>query len=206
MAYTKTEQFKFLGDYGSSEDITGGMGLEGVIEFQKFVEQGGLLVTLGQASTFPADFGITHRVNASSTSPQFYAPGPIINAEILRPTHPIFYGYTERTTTVRWANGPLLNVPQQDSGQTLMRFPGGDASVQSGLMRGANEIRGRAAILDVPVGKGRVLIFSTNPCYRWQNLGEFRMLFNAVMNFNDMPPTPAAAAGRGGAVESGSEN
>jgi hypothetical protein len=28
-------------------------------------------------------------------------------------------------------------------------------------------------------------MFSTNPCYRWQNLGEFRMLFNAVMNFND---------------------
>jgi hypothetical protein len=31
-----------------------------------------------------------------------------------------------------------------------------------------------------------VLLFSTNPCYRWQNFGEFNMLFNAVLNFNDM--------------------
>jgi hypothetical protein len=197
VAYTKTEQFKFLGDYGSSEDITGGMGLEGVMEFKKFVEAGGLLVTLGQASTFPADFGITHRVNATTTSAQFYAPGPVIEAEILRPTHPIFYGYTDRTITVRWASGPLLNVPAQDNGQTLMRFPGGDTSVLSGLMRGAAEIRNRPAILDVPVGQGRVLIFATNPCYRWQNLGEFRMLFNALLNFNDMPPTPAGRGGQG---------
>src|ERR1043166_3987591 len=40
LAYTKTEQFKNLGMYGSSEDITGGMGLEGVVEFQKFVDAG----------------------------------------------------------------------------------------------------------------------------------------------------------------------
>ncbi len=202
LAYTKTDKFKFLGDYGSSEDITGGMGLEGVMEFQKFVAQGGLLVTLGQASTFPADFGITHRVTASTTSAQFYAPGPVIQADIVRATHPVFYGYTEHTTNVRWASGPLLNVPQQDGGQVLMRFPGGDAAVLSGLMRGANEIRGRAAILDVPEGKGHVLLFATNPCYRWQNYGEFRMLFNAVLNFNDLPATPPAPAGRGGAVES----
>ena len=37
-AYTKTERFKFLGDYGSSEDITGGMGIEGVLALQRFVE------------------------------------------------------------------------------------------------------------------------------------------------------------------------
>jgi hypothetical protein len=32
------------------------------------------------------------------------------------------------------------------------------------------------------------------------------MLFNALMNFNDMPATPPAPAGRGGAVESDSAN
>ena len=57
-------------------------------------------------------------------------------------------------------------------------------------MRGANEIRNRPAIVDVPVGGGRVLLFATNPCYRWQNFGEFNMLFNAVMNFNDIKTLP----------------
>ncbi|MBI1761900.1 MAG: hypothetical protein HYR56_10735, partial [Acidobacteria bacterium] len=69
--------------------------------------------------------------------------------------------------------------------QILMRYPGGDKSVLSGLMRGANEITNRPAIVDVPVGKGRVLMFAGNPCYRWQNHGEFGMLFNAVLHYND---------------------
>ena len=66
-------------------------------------------------------------------------------------------------------------------------------------MRGANEIRGRAAVVDAPEGKGHVVLFSTNPAYRWQNLGEFNMLANAIMNYNDYPAPPATpAAGRGG--------
>jgi hypothetical protein len=189
LSYTKSDQFKSLGMYGSSDDITGGMGLEGVVEFRKFVESGGVLVTLGTASAFPAEFGITRRIEAGRTSPQFYAPGPIVQAEILRTASPIFYGYTEKTVPVRWANGPLLTVPERDrEQQVLMRFPGGDSSVLSGLMRGPNEIRGRPAIVDVPVGDGRVVMFATNPSYRWQNFGEFNMLFNTVMHYNDLKP------------------
>jgi hypothetical protein len=191
LAYTKTAQFKYLGDYGSSEDITGGMGLEGVVEFRKFAEQGGLLITLGGSSSFPPEFGITRRVEAGRTSAQFYAPGPIVAAEVLRPLHPVFYGYTDKTLPVRWAGGPLLAVPESDrEQQVVMRFPGGDQNVMGGLMKGANEIRNRPAILDVPVGQGQVLMFATNPCYRWQNYGEFRMLFNSVLNYNDFKPQP----------------
>jgi hypothetical protein len=196
LPYTKTEQFKYLGAYGSSPDITGGMGLEGVVELQRFVQKGGLLITLGISSEFPAAFGLTRRVEATRTSPQFYAPGPIVQAEILRSMHPVFYGYTQKTMPVRYANGPLLTVPQTDrEQQVLMRFPGGDESVLSGLLKGANEIANRPAILDVPVEQGRVLMFVTNPCYRWQNLGEFRMLFNAVMNYNNFAPKSSTAGG-----------
>ncbi|MEO8028819.1 MAG: M14 family zinc carboxypeptidase, partial [Bryobacteraceae bacterium] len=64
IAYTKTAEFKFLGDYGSSEDITGGMGLPGVEELQKFVDEGGLLITLGSATEFPPAFGLTRKIDA----------------------------------------------------------------------------------------------------------------------------------------------
>ena len=185
LAYRKTERFKHLGAYGESDDITGGMGLEGVIELKKYVEDGGLLITMGAASFFPAEFGLARRVEAARPSPQFYAPGPTVQVDVLKPEHPVFYGYDRKALPVRWANGPLLRVPDGDRGQVLMQFPGGDASVLSGLMRGANEIRNRPAAVDVPAGKGRVLLFATNPCYRWQNLGEFNMLFNALMHFND---------------------
>jgi hypothetical protein len=146
---------------------------------------------LGAASFFPADFGLTRTVDAGRTTPQFYAPGPIVEAEILRPTHPIFYGYSQKTVPVRYANGPLLRVLPEDRGWVLMRFPGTDKSVLSGLMKGVAEIRNRPAIVDVPVGQGRVVLFATNPCYRWQNLGEFNMLVNAILNFNDFPKAAA---------------
>lgn len=187
LAYTRTDQFKFLGMYGESEDISGGMGLEGALELQKFANDGGVLITLGAASFFPAEFGLARSVNASRPSGQFYAPGPIVEAEILHNEHPIFYGYDKKIVSVRYANGPLLDLPEEDKkAQVLMRFAGGDKSVLSGLMKTANEIKDRPAVVDVPVGKGRVVMFATNPCYRWQNHGEFNMLFNALLNFNDM--------------------
>jgi hypothetical protein len=186
LAYRKTERFRNLGMYGESDDITGGMGLEGVVELRTFVEQGGLLVTTGSSSYFPPEFGLTRRVDASRPGAQFYAPGPVVQVELLRPEHPVFYGYDRKQLPVRWANGPLLRVPDADKAQVLMQFPGGDTSVLSGLMKGAAEIKDRPAALDVPLGEGRVLMFATNPCYRWQNLGEFNMLFNAVLHWNDM--------------------
>jgi len=68
-----------------------------------------------------------------------------------------------------------------------MQFPGTEKSVLSGLMKGVAEIKDSPAIVDVPIERGRVVLFATNPCYRWQNLGEFNMLANAILNFNDFP-------------------
>jgi hypothetical protein len=187
LAYTKTPEFPTGGQYGESEDITGGMGLEGVVELEKFVKAGGVLITLGAASFFPAEFGITRTVEAARTSAAFYAPGPIVEAEIQQPAHPIFYGYTARTVPVRYANGPLLRVPAEDRAKwVLMQFPGTERSVLSGLMKGVAEIKGRPAVADVPVGQGHVILFATNPCYRWQNLGEFNMLANAILYWSGL--------------------
>ena len=182
LAYTATAEFPSHGKYGSSEDITGGMGLEGAAELRKFVEEGGVLITLGGASFFPADFGITRGIEAGRPSAGFYAPGPIVETEVLKPAHPIFYGYDSKVMT-RYANGPFLAVPERLKGQVLAEFTG---VVASGLMRLPNEIKKKPAVVDAPVGKGRVIVFATNPCYRWQNHGEFAMLFNAITHYNDI--------------------
>ena len=194
LAYQKTGRFKFLGDYGSSSDITGGMGGIGIAEFQKFVEAGGLLVTLGASSYFPPEFGLTPTIETSSPGAHFYAPGPIVQADIVQPGNPIFYGYSGQTVAVRYANGPLLKMTvEMDKNDVLMRFPGGESSVLSGLFNSPDDIKNRAAIAAVPVGKGEIVLFMTNPIWRWQNLGEYRMVFNAIMNFRNLAPVPPAA-------------
>jgi hypothetical protein len=183
--------------YGETSDITGGMGGGGVDAFATFLEAGGTLIAMGDAVRFPADFGFARTVDASATaSSQFYAPRPIVNAEILRPDHPVFYGYADRTIPIKYLGGPLLSVGDPDRANVLARYVGGDAAVLSGLMKGADEIRSRPFAIDVPggyTGRGRVVLFSNNPIYRWQNLGEFNMVFNAVLNWNDMGDAPRTA-------------
>ena len=66
-------------------------------------------------------------------------------------------------------------------------------------MRGADEIRDRPMAIDVPggfTGKGRVIVFANNPIYRWQNHSEFNMVFNALLNWNDLgAAAPVSTAG-----------
>jgi hypothetical protein len=45
--------------------------------------------------------------------------------------------------------------------------------VVSGGVKGAEEIEGKPAILDVPTGRGRVVAFDFDPIHRYQTLGTF---------------------------------
>ena len=126
---------------------------------------------------------MTREIDARRPGSGFYAPGPIVEAEIVQPTHPIFYGYEHPDIPVRYANGPLLQVPRRYRDDwVLMRFPG---KAMSGHMLDASQTEDQPAIVDVPRGDGRVVLFATNPCYRWQNHGEFTMLFNTILHYND---------------------
>ena len=209
LPYKKSDKFKSLGMYAETDDVRGGMGLAGAAEFQKFVDEGGVLITMGVASYFPAEFGLAKGVDASSPAQGFYAPGPYVNSEILIANHPTMFGYAQKTLPVRYAGGPLLQAgpppgAEQFAGtsperpQVIARFTGGDAGVLSGLMRGADQTRNRPMVVDAPSGKGRVILFANNPIYRWQTFGEHEMIFNAILFWNDManttPPKPSTAA------------
>jgi hypothetical protein len=200
LPYKKNDKFKSLGMYAETDDVRGGMGIAGVAEFAKFVEEGGLLLTFGVASYFPAEFGITRFVDAQRPTGNWYAPGPYVQVEIEQPNHPVMFGYSGKTLPVRWADGPLLQIAGQggpfgqsdpaaqkrpDAPKVIAKFVGGDQGVLSGLMRGADQVRNRPAILDAPVGKGRVLLYVNNPIYRWQTFGEHGLVFNALLFHND---------------------
>ncbi len=57
----------------------------------------------------------------------------------------------------------------------------------SGFVHGEDEVDGKPAILDVPVGKGRVILFAFNPLHRYLNLSDFRFVYNVLLNWNDLP-------------------
>jgi len=202
--YQKSDKYKFLGMYGDTPDMSGGFGQEGVDAFAKFLEGGGTLIAAGAAIRFPIDFGWAHTIDAEPIT-GVVAQRPIVQAEIGRPEHPVFYGYADKMLPMKYVGGNTLRVGLADSGNILARYVGGDSSVLSGAMTGADVLRQRVIAADIPGaynGKGRVILFANNPIYRWQNHGEFNMVFNAMLNWGYVPPaatiaTPAAA-GRGG--------
>ncbi|MGE0864551.1 MAG: M14 family zinc carboxypeptidase [Vicinamibacterales bacterium] len=204
LPYKKNDKYKSLGFYAETDDVRGGMGLAGAAEFQKFVEAGGVLMTMGVASYFPAEFGIAKGVDSQPPAPGFYAPGPYVTSEILLPNHPVMFGYAHKTLPIRYAGGPLLQAgppagfeqfasSSPDRPQVIARFTGGEAGVLSGLMRNPDQTRNRPMVVDAAAGKGRVIMFANNPIYRWQTFGEHGMVFNGLLFWNDLPAPGAGA-------------
>ncbi|HEX5071364.1 MAG TPA: M14 family zinc carboxypeptidase [Vicinamibacterales bacterium] len=187
--YEKSDKYKFLGMYGSTPDMSGGFGQAGVDAFEKFLEGGGTLITTLNAVRFPIEFGWARSIDTESVQ-GFNAQKPLVQAEIVKTDSPIFYGYPEKIFPVKFGQGQqVFKFGVADQDKVVARFVGGDASVLSGLGEGAAALTGRAFVMDVPEasrGKGRVVMFSSNPIYRWQNHGEFNMVFNAMMNWNDV--------------------
>ena len=185
--YRKTDKYKFLGEYGETADMSGGFGQAGVDAFAAFLEGGGTIIAVGEAARLPIEFGWARTVDKVAV-PGLTAQRPLVEGEITRPEHPVFYGYDKKTLPVKYVGGTPFKVGIADEGNVLARYVGGDKAVISGLMVGADSLKSRPFAVDVPnayKGMGRVIMFSNNPIYRWQNHGEFNMIFNSVINWND---------------------
>jgi 8-oxo-dGTP pyrophosphatase MutT (NUDIX family) len=192
--YQKSDKYQFLGMYGETADMTGGFRQKGVDAFAGFLEGGGTLIAVGDAARLAIEFGWAGTVEKTAVT-GITAPRPLVQGEIVRTEHPVFYGYSTKTIPIKYVGGQPFRVGVADEENVLARYVGGNASVLSGLMVGADSIRQRPFAVDVPRaynGAGRVILFSNNPIYRWQNHGEFNMIFNSVLNWNDVVPKPAA--------------
>ncbi|HSP05528.1 MAG TPA: hypothetical protein VLR94_00035, partial [Acidobacteriota bacterium] len=205
MAFKKTPETPNLGVPAESDDITGGIGWAGMANLQQFAEDGGVLVTMGAGSTLVLDSGFVrnvHRVNLKDGS----TPGTELRARFTQPEHPIGYGYPEITSAFR-SNFPIYDPPRRwitmsyctscldgpfDAREVVLQwgtlpFQSDGAEPQpvvvSGGARKVESLEGRPAILDVPMGKGRVLVYNFNPMHRDLNYSDFRFLWNGILNW-----------------------
>lgn len=61
---------------------------------------------------------------------------------------------------------------------------------RSGVVEKPDALDHQPALLDVPVGKGRVILYSWNPMHRHQNEHDFALVTNALLFFDDLPAVP----------------
>jgi hypothetical protein len=217
MPFKKTAQTPSFGTPAESDDITGGIGYEGLAQIQRFIDDGGLMVTLGSGSMLALEGGLVRFVRrssggaprstaggggASSAASQQAAtrtPGAHVRVTFDRADHPIAYGYPVHTYVFR-QNFPLYNIPRrwlrmaycttcldgpEDRSGVVMEWGDTDGKpfVESGQAWGEENLMGRPAILDMPVGKGHVVSFNFNPMHRDLNRGDQRLLWNAILNW-----------------------
>jgi hypothetical protein len=194
--YQTTDKYKFLGMYGSTPDMSGGFGQAGVDAIDAFLDAGGTLITTAQSVRYPIELGLARSIDTENPT-GVVAQKPLVTARVARTDSPVFYGYPD-TIPIKFGQGSqLFHVGVADSANVLAEYVGGDASVLSGLMTAAANLRNRAFAVDIGNahnGHGRVVMFANNPIYRWQNHGEFNMVFNTIVNWDDPTPAKTAAA------------
>ena len=254
LEYTKTDEYPSHGVIDSSPDITGGMGFAGLANLERFVHEGGVLLGLGSGGVLASEGGLARPVRTSRPGG---SPGSHVTTKVLRPEHPLSWGYRETDWVFR-GNLPVYDVREYDRGYVVMQFgeqsfaeadrardregdvedmsdaPGdnsvapraeeeaaraprkADAAadekagekaderradakppfVRSGLVKKPKTLLRKPAALDVPIGRGRVILYSWNPMHRFQNHHDFAWVTNALLFFDDLPCTPTREAMR----------
>jgi hypothetical protein len=252
------------GSPDTTDDMRGGMGLEGLVNVARFIDAGGLFITITGNASIPIEYGIIEGVAIAGT-PQLRASGSVINSVIADKRSPIAYGYGDKLAVyfnqspvftvsaggggrgappasgrptgrgtltepdipqgrpLQMASPPAPRAPGQPAEEAdafggegrggrgaplppelrprvVVRFAGESDLLVSGMLAGGSELANQAAVVDVPRGKGHVLLFANNPMWRNETQGSYFLLFNAMLNFDHLGVGVAAApaAARGG--------
>jgi hypothetical protein len=170
------------------DEFTGGLGKEGVKALREFVERGGTLVTFNEASRFAVEqFDLPVRdVTAGLKRTEFYAPGSILRIQ-LDAAHPLAKGMPRES--VAWVeDSPAFEVEGGTAARArvkvVARYPEAGDPLLSGWLLGGERLRGKAALVEVGVGEGRVVLFGFRPQYRAQSLATYPLIFNALSGAN----------------------
>jgi len=142
----KDADFPSMGVYGESDDISGGMGMQGVARSISFVTMGradhlGRGQLLRAADVHHPDCG--RRATTRPSTRRAHRGGGI-----LQPNHPEFYGYTVVWCRCVGPGGPSCASPPTNRNGSSCASPAATAVVLSGLMRGVAETRLRPAVID----------------------------------------------------------
>jgi len=196
---------------GSMPDqYTGGIGLEGAYALQKYVREGGTMLTFGSAAEFAIkQFGLPIRnIVGSASSKDFSIPGSLIRINV-DTSDVLGYGMSSETAanfvrgaafdSLSQAGCPddLLNqrncAEVTRGGRSIKTFDepvlfdsvvnyADEELLMSGWAEGEEFIAGKSAVARVPHGGGEVIIFGFRPQFRGQPRGTYKLIFNALLN------------------------
>jgi hypothetical protein len=246
-----TPQTPNLAKTDETDDIRPGLGWSGVEHLQRFVEQGGLLITANDTTNFAVTFGFTPGVSIASAR-NLKVTGSGLRSKIVDAASPILYGYSdnfaifasnppvftvsnmagggggggrggggggERPTgrgtaddpdipqgrapveipdephSETWEAAPITDeqlrnpvnvIPPAARPRVVLRYANNPDLLVTGLLDSGGELAQHAAVIDEPFGAGHVVLFSNNPFWRAETKGSYFLVFNAILNFDNL--------------------
>ena len=246
-----TELTPNIGKIDDTDDIRPGLGWDGMAHLQKFVRDGGVLITVDDTANFAVQFGLTPGV-AITPAQRLKITGAVLRSKLIDDASPLAYGYDENLS-IYSSDGPIFTLsnivgtrsgraqptderrratgrgtaddPDQAQGRPTadplpedprvepwqaapvrddqlrngvnvippaqrprVVFRYGDAKdlLVSGLLDAGSEIAQRPMVVDVPVEKGHVVLFSNNPIWRGETQGSYFLVLNAILNHDSL--------------------
>jgi hypothetical protein len=236
-----------LGKIDSTDDMRPGLGYSGLMNLQKFTQDGGLLIGAMDTADLAVNAGFTPGL-AIARQQKLKAIGVVLRSKVVDAASPIAYGYSD-SLAIYTLNGPIFNVSNVAGGgggrqrpasrtsgrgtpddpdtvqgrppveapdmptaevwqalpltdeqrrngirvippvmrpRVVFRYADNKDLFVSGLLDGGDEIAQHAMVVDVPSGQGHIVLFSNNPIWRGQTKGSYFLVFNAILNFDNL--------------------
>jgi hypothetical protein len=77
-------------------------------------------------------------------------------------------------------------IPPAMRPRVILRYSNANELLVSGLLDNGGELAQHAAVVDATYGQGHVVLFSNNPMWRAETKGSYFLVFNAILNFDNL--------------------
>lgn len=155
-----------------------------VAALKEFVEAGGHLITVGSSSRnlvrhfgLPVKDALVDEAGRALPSSAFFIPGSLLRVKL--ESGPLTVGLQPELDMMFDESPAWTLAPEAEKSAWIGGYVG-KKPLRSGWAWGQEKLEGSAAILDLPVGKGRVVLFGPEVVYRGQQHGAFKLIFNAL--------------------------
>ena len=110
---------------------------------------------------------------------------PALEPKFEAPTPPKVEAWQAAPITDEQLRNPTYIIPAAARPRVVLRFSGQKDLLVSGLLDGA-DFAERPIVVDVPRDKGHVVLFANNPVYRGSTVGSYFLVFNTILNFDNL--------------------
>jgi len=144
--------------------------------------------TFNMRTSRPEPDGVIQKVFPNAVQQKLSPFGP--DGKALLPPPEDKGMFTTPQPTSRTAGAAPTQFPR-----TVMSFPAKSEDILlSGVLDGGKALTRKPLVIDVPDGKGHMVLYALKPFWRWQTQGSYFLGFNAILNWDHLDAGAGAAA------------